>query len=387
MSIAICKINLKSPLGEDYLLWLYSKNGEYSVKSGVKVLQDSYSAVKVYSPSSSFIPPLRLWRIIWEVPIMPRIKFFLWCCISEALPCSKALWSRKCASSPVCRICCKEVETIEHILILCPWVLEVWHQCPLKIKIEKKNISRFESWFFETFNVMEKVVIDGLRASVLLCYLCWFIWKARNEFIFNGIDPKVSIVISKAVAASFEYGLASRKLCQSSFDVFIPGPSRWSAPCPGMVKINCDGAFSKNLNLGVAAFVVRDHTGALVDGKTSFIYCSSPVIVEAKAIFEATMFAASCFSLPVLIESDCKVVIDAILMEPTLIPWDDIGVVEAIRDMARKFANISFSFVYREANEPAHWVAISAKCGALPLDWNFRPPPTLMNLLLRDVDP
>ena len=277
------KINMGSPLGKDYLSWPFSKNGDYSVKSGVKVLQDSCSAVKFSSPSSSFTPPLRLWRIIWEVPILPRINFFLWSCVSEALPCSKALWSRKCASSPVCRICCNEVETIEHVLILCPWVLEVWHQSPLKLKIAKENISRFESWFFDTFVNMERVVIDGLRASSLFCYLCWFIWKARNEFIFNGIDPKASVVISKAVTASFEYGLASRTLCQSSFDVFTPGPSCWSAPCPGMVKINCDGAFSENLHLGVAAFVVRDHTSALIDGKTSFIHCSSPVMVEAKA--------------------------------------------------------------------------------------------------------
>ena len=133
---------------------------------------------------------------------------------------------------------------------------------------------------------MEKVSIDGLRASSLFRCLCWFIWKARNEFIFNGIDRKASDVISKAVTASFEFGSASRKLCQSSFDVFTLGPSRWLAPCPSMVKTNCDGAFSKNLKLGAAAFVVRDHSGALIDGKNSFIYCSSPVMVEAKAIFK-----------------------------------------------------------------------------------------------------
>lgn len=189
------------------------------------------------------------------------------------------------------------------------------------------------------------------------------------------------------MAVSFEFGLASRKLCQSSIDRVSPGPSRWSAPCPSTEKINCDVAYSINLKLGSTAFVVRDHTGVLIDEKVSFFSCSSPTTVEAKAILDAKVFAASCFSSPVLIESDCKVVIDAILMEDFLLSWDDIGVVKAIRDVGRKVPIISFSFVYREANAPAHWVVTNAKIGTLPLDWNFKSPPALSRLLLRDVDP
>lgn len=74
-------------------------------------------------------------------------------------------------------------------------------------------------------------------------------------------------------------------------------------------------------------------------------------MVEAKVILDATLVVALCFSSPVMIAFDCKVVIDAIIMEASLIimeasllTWDDIGVVEAIRDMTRKVSTILFSF-------------------------------------------
>lgn len=105
-----------------------------------------------------------------------------------------------------------------------------------------------------------------MKASSLFFFLCWFIWKARNEFIFHGLSPSASSVIPKAVAASIEFGLASRKVFQSILDVPSPSPSRWSAPFPGSVKINCDGAFVVNIQMGSAAYVVKDHMGSLIGG-------------------------------------------------------------------------------------------------------------------------
>lgn len=56
VSFAIFQIKLSSPLGINCLSWPFSKNGECSVKSGMKVFQDSYPVVKPSSPSSSFAP-------------------------------------------------------------------------------------------------------------------------------------------------------------------------------------------------------------------------------------------------------------------------------------------------------------------------------------------
>lgn len=164
---AICKIQLRSPLGKDCIFWPFTKNGEYSVKSGTKVLQQSLQFLKNSSLSSSFNPPMLIWRIIWEVPVLPCIKHFLWCCVSEALPSRKALWSRKCATSPVCPICCKASENIEHILLLCPWAVEVWSLSPLNINIDLKSITRFESWFVDILVSVENVFLMDFGGFLL----------------------------------------------------------------------------------------------------------------------------------------------------------------------------------------------------------------------------
>lgn len=64
VSIVIRRIELCSPLGLDSLLWHFSKNREYSVKSGMKMLQESTLVVKSLFPSSSFTTSRHLWRII-----------------------------------------------------------------------------------------------------------------------------------------------------------------------------------------------------------------------------------------------------------------------------------------------------------------------------------
>lgn len=141
-------------------------------------------------------------------------------------------------------------------------------------------------------------------------------------YFFHGIKPKVSVIISKAITALFEFGLTSRKLCQTSIDMPFSSPSRWSAPCLGALKINCDGAYSDNLKLGLAAFAIRDYIGALVYGKISFYSSSSSVMVEAKAIFDVLMFLALCVYSPVIIESDCNDVNDDISLEAFVLPLD-----------------------------------------------------------------
>lgn len=125
-----------------------------------------------------------------------------------------------------------------------------------------------------------------------------------------------------------------------------PDPSCWSTPCPSTVKINCDGTFFDKLKMGLSAFIVRNHIGALIDGKISIYSYSYPVMVEAKAILDATMFASLYVSSLVMIEPDSKVDINAILMEASLLPRDATGLVEAIRDAARKVPKISCLCVY-----------------------------------------
>ncbi|KAM7481390.1 hypothetical protein LguiB_005973 [Lonicera macranthoides] len=117
-------IPLPRSLTCDCLIWQFEKNGKYSVKPGCKVMS-SKKLPKVYkSTCPYFSVPKRLWRIIWNVQVLPKVKKFLWQCNAKALLVNLALWKKKCVVLPVCSICSSDVEMIERLLLLCPWMIE-----------------------------------------------------------------------------------------------------------------------------------------------------------------------------------------------------------------------------------------------------------------------
>lgn len=126
---------------------------------------------------------------------------------------------------------------------------------------------------------------------------------------------------------------------------------------------------------------------SIVDGSTSSFSCSFPVLAEARAVWDATIFAHRSTNVPVIIESDCKEVIDAISGQASFLPWDNSGLVDSIRDLVNNSNKIPISFVPREANGVAHWIASKVKSASLPLDWTFNVPSNLAWLFEADFPP
>lgn len=77
------------------------------------------SGTKLSKASSSFSPSGVMWSKLREVPTAPKVRHFMWKVVRNWVACKANLFRRKCASSPLCPICNKEEETIEHILFRC----------------------------------------------------------------------------------------------------------------------------------------------------------------------------------------------------------------------------------------------------------------------------
>lgn len=99
--------------------------------------------------------------------------------------------------------------------------------------------------------------------------LCWEIWKARNNFVFNGKFPKPEEVIEQARRTNSDY-------LQAVFVGSVHGvptpvrESRWKSPPPGVVKLNIDGAFKSSRSL--AAF------GILLELVVDQLFCGGVVV-------------------------------------------------------------------------------------------------------------
>lgn len=141
-----------SKFGEsNKLIWHYTKNGVYSVKSGYYTAREIESKNINSSPSSSFQPPPSLWKLLWNLNISPKVKHFWWRACRNILATKENLYKRKCLRSPHCPLCLKAVESIEHLLFQCKKTKPVWDCCNLS-NISSWDMSSILKW---TYGVLE----------------------------------------------------------------------------------------------------------------------------------------------------------------------------------------------------------------------------------------
>lgn len=93
----------------------------------------------------------------------------------------------------------------------------------------------------------------------------------------------------------------------------IPKPRvRWKPPPQGMVKINFDGATSKDHTSGIGV-VIRDERGSVLASLSQNIpQVCRPLDIETLAATRAHKFAAELGFNKVVLEGDCEVLMKAL---------------------------------------------------------------------------
>ena len=87
----------------DIVIWPHTTNGRYSVRSAYHFLMERANQDR---PSHSNMEnESNLWKNIWSLKAIPRVKSFLWRACLEALPTKANLFNRHLASSPLCEEC------------------------------------------------------------------------------------------------------------------------------------------------------------------------------------------------------------------------------------------------------------------------------------------
>lgn len=164
---------------DDSLVWHYTSKGSYSVKTGYHLAYESQKKLSSSKASSSFQPPQAIWKFIWSMNVPPKLKYFWWkaCCIF--LVTKENLHKRKCQTSPICSICNKEPESVEHLLFRCKWTAASWFGSDLNCLVEPESIPSVMKW---TISLMENLnpATDSHETVSKCIFLAWQIWKSRN---------------------------------------------------------------------------------------------------------------------------------------------------------------------------------------------------------------
>nr|GEZ21243.1 hypothetical protein [Tanacetum cinerariifolium] len=117
----------------DKLVWHFDPKGQYTVNSGYKHTIALKSTRDVIDESSAN-PSSKFWKIIWHIPVQPKIKLFLWKAISNLISTKDNLFRRSFSPSPACPICNICVESVEHLLFECAWTRPVWFGSPICLR-------------------------------------------------------------------------------------------------------------------------------------------------------------------------------------------------------------------------------------------------------------
>lgn len=218
----------------------------------------------------------------------------------------------------------------------------------------------------------------------LFAIVGWYIWKARNAWVFKREWVEETQIIGNALSEFSDFcALKTQK--PGNIVVQAHEVDRWSPPLRGAFKINVDGALDKSRGKGGVGIVVRDEMGQIV--KLAAIPLSNVWVaemVEALGFRSALEVVHDRVGDNFVMEGDAQGIIQ--MLQGVTCPSSSMGVVIAdVLNLARLFHSISFSFVRRNFNRVAHEIAKYALSVEHSTTWERDFPDWVCRIAILDI--
>ncbi|CAA7022345.1 unnamed protein product [Microthlaspi erraticum] len=186
---------------QDSFVWLPSKTGEYTAKTGYHVAR-----AREFQPEDHNHPQLNWIKDVWSGKFSSKLKVFIWKIIQMALPLgenllSRGLWDNACCTH------CGDLETAEHLFFLCPFARKTWDLAPTTVALEISTTLDFTSIFIQS-KVQFCLPPTGINAGPLFPWVCWAILSTRNHKIFEDRSFSPEETILKAITDAKEWQFA-----------------------------------------------------------------------------------------------------------------------------------------------------------------------------------
>nr|KYP69645.1 Putative ribonuclease H protein At1g65750 family [Cajanus cajan] len=174
-----------------------------------------------------------------------KVKFFLWQCLHSALPTNQVRADRRLAESCACSRCSCPQETILHALRDWPYSREVLMSGEISV-----------GWSFsevDCFQWLKGVILhkDAIKLSITL----WWVWRFRNNMLFNGELWTISAVRRKVTMSTVENSVYNTKRR------FWVEQTLWRPPEHPWVRLNTDGSWLSGVSAMGMGGVIRDWAG------------------------------------------------------------------------------------------------------------------------------
>ncbi|KAH0867905.1 hypothetical protein HID58_074927, partial [Brassica napus] len=112
----IQKVYLPYHPAHDGIIWPYTSDGNYSVKSDYHYITTTQDA-EIVPPPLAYFPALT--KMIWSAPIPPKLKHFFWKIGSRTVAVKENIRHQHIPVDPTCPRCCDDNESSDHAFFTC----------------------------------------------------------------------------------------------------------------------------------------------------------------------------------------------------------------------------------------------------------------------------
>lgn len=117
---------------------------------------------------------------VWDLPIMPKIKHFIWCILSKTIGTATRENSRGIKIDHKCQRCCVDDESINHLLFICPFSFQTWRLSHLSYLHQFYPSNNLEENLKNFLSIQAENELT-LAQKILPFWIMWRIWKSRND--------------------------------------------------------------------------------------------------------------------------------------------------------------------------------------------------------------
>ncbi|KAG7594035.1 Reverse transcriptase domain [Arabidopsis thaliana x Arabidopsis arenosa] len=270
----------------DAPMWIFTKNGQYSVKSGYHQLTKTNAESSVSSQVNT------LCKSLWSLNTSPKLKNFWWRVLHDAIPVAANVARRNIKISPECIFCGEAKETTLHLLFHCRLAREIWELSPLGMRPGQYDSAT------SLYDILPELLSfkdpENPKAFLFL-HIGWRIWKARNDLLFNNKRWAIPDIIHQAI---LDFRLW--KEAQSAHNIQTPHPPEGHkaavSPHTQVLHSNsplycyADGSWiDSNSKAGIGWALYTSQGRCVLYGSASTNPTSSALEAEAVALREAIL--------------------------------------------------------------------------------------------------
>ncbi|KAL0912360.1 hypothetical protein M5K25_018326 [Dendrobium thyrsiflorum] len=339
---------------KDLLLCGLTVDGRFSVKDAWHTFRSKKDVSNLFS-------------MIWHKTIPTTVAVFVWRVLHKLIPTDEILIKRGFVLSSKCQ-CCYHVENMHHVFLSSPLAVKTWTYFEDIFKVNYFNAKlsikdMLKCWFSKS---------KGHIKNVIPSLILWYLWLDRNNSRFSNVVMNHNRIIQNVknkVVALFYAKLLTAKDFNNHYsvasalgitleEVFPPNVSRiiyWTKPPINYYKINVAG-FDSDSHLGFGG-IIRDYQGNLVLGFAGPLQNADINFAIISAVLNGLK---SCITL----DLNCIIFeVDSTFSLHMLNSLDDITCNSSLFYILRevknslRFINFSFSFVHKEGNACANWLA------------------------------